>query len=162
MLKEGDKAPDFTLESDEHGQVRLRDLSAKGRTVVIFFYPKDSTPGCTREAQAFSAAKADIEKASAVAVGISRDSVKSHRSFREKYGLTVPLLSDPTHEVHEAYGAWGEKTMYGKKVLGAIRSTFVVRDGRILAVFPKVKVDGHVDEVLEALRRRPKSATSSS
>ncbi len=152
MLKEGDKAPDFTLESDEHGPVRLRDLQAKGRTVVLFFYPKDSTPGCTREAQAFGAAKRDIERAGAVAVGISRDSIKSHASFREKYGLKVTLLSDPTHEVLEAYGAWGEKTMYGKKILGTIRSTFVVRGGRIVAVFPKVKVDGHVDEVLAALR----------
>lgn len=156
MLKEGDKAPNFTLESDEGGEVGLSELAKKDRTLVLFFYPKDSTPGCTREAQAFSAAKKAIEKAGGTVCGISRDSIASHKKFREKYGLTVTLLSDPTHEVHEAYGAWGEKTMYGKKIVGAIRSTFLIRNGRIEAVFPKVKVDGHVDEVLEALQASAK------
>lgn len=151
MLKEGDKAPDFSLETQDGKRASLRDLAPAGKTLVLFFYPKDSTPGCTREAQAFTASRKAIEKAGGVIAGISRDSVKSHNSFRDKFDLDVTLLSDPERKAHEAYGAWGEKTMYGKKVLGAIRSTFLIKDGKIVRVFPTVKVDGHADQVLAAL-----------
>ena len=97
---------------------------------MLFFYPKDSTPGCTRECQGFTESRKAIEKAGGVVVGVSRDSVKSHNSFTDKFGLDLPLLSDPEKILHEGFGAWGEKTMYGKKVLGTIRSTFFVKDGR--------------------------------
>ena len=153
MIKEGDKAPDFSLETvfadDSRDRISLKDF--KDKTLVLFFYPKDSTPGCTREAQAFSAARAALETAGAAVVGVSRDSVKSHCSFRDKYGLSIPLAADPDASVHRAYGAWGDKTMYGKKVTGCIRSTFLVHNGRVVKVFPNVKVDGHADEVLQAI-----------
>jgi peroxiredoxin Q/BCP len=129
----------------------LSELTPSGKTLVLFFYPKDSTPGCTREAQAFTASKKAIEKAGGVVVGVSRDSVKSHGSFRDKYGLAVPLVSDPERKLHEGFGAWGEKVMYGKKILGTIRSTFLVKDGVVVKAWPSVKVDGHVEKVLEAL-----------
>ena len=149
MLKEGDKAPDFSLDSDSGKKVSLKDFA--GKTLVLYFYPKDDTPGCTREAQAFEAAKAKFAKAGAAVVGVSRDSVASHCKFRDKYGLSFPLLADPDRKVHEAYGAWGEKVMYGKKVLGAIRSTFVIQGGKIVKAFPTVKVDGHSDAVLAVI-----------
>lgn len=149
MLKEGDKAPSFNLESDAGGRVGLKDFAKK--TLVLYFYPRDSTSGCTRQAQAFTAQSRAIEAAGAVVVGVSRDSVKSHHSFRQKYDLGVILLSDPDRTVHEAYGVWGTKTMYGKKVEGVIRTTFIVKNGTIVRVFPNVKVDGHADAVLDAL-----------
>ena len=158
MLQAGDKAPDFTLETDSGKRVSLGDVA--GKTLVLYFYPKDSTPGCTREAQAFSAARKAIEKAGGAVLGVSRDSVKSHCSFRDKYGLSIPLASDPELSAHEAYGAWGEKVMYGRKVLGCIRSTFLVRDGRVVRVFPSVKVDGHADAVLAALGGNAGSAAA--
>ncbi len=160
MLKEGDKVPAGLLrtsfESVVPGQepgatFSLADLTPAGKALLVFFYPKDSTPGCTREAQGFTASKKAIEKAGAVVVGVSRDSVKSHCSFRDKFGLAVPLLSDPERLLHEGFGAWGEKTMYGKKVLGAIRSTFLVKDGKIAQAWPNVKVDTHIEQVLAAL-----------
>ena len=153
MLKEGDKAPDFSLETvnpdDTRNRVSLKDF--KDKTLVLYFYPKDSTPGCTREAQAFSAARAALETAGAAVIGVSRDSVKSHCSFRDKYGLSIPLASDADLAAHKAYGAWGEKTMYGKKITGCIRSTFLVHNGRVVKVWPSVKVDGHADQVLQAI-----------
>jgi thioredoxin-dependent peroxiredoxin len=149
VIKEGAKAPDFSLETDAGNRVSLKDFADK--TLVLYFYPKDSTPGCTREAQAFSAARAALETAGAAVIGVSRDSVKSHCSFRDKYGLSIPLASDADLAAHKAYGAWGEKTMYGKKVTGCIRSTFLVHNGRVVKVFPNVKVDGHADEVLQAI-----------
>jgi peroxiredoxin Q/BCP len=156
MLKEGAKAPSFDLDSDGGEKVSLASLiedGGHGRYAVVYFYPKDSTPGCTREAQGFSAAAKQIAKLGASVVGVSKDSVKSHCSFRDKYELTIPLLSDPDLKVHKAYGAYGEKTMYGKKVLGTIRSTFIVApDGKVARVFPSVKVDGHVDKVIEVLK----------
>jgi peroxiredoxin Q/BCP len=160
-MKEGDKVPSGLLHTsfeavvDSEGApctVALADLVPKGKTLVLFFYPKDSTPGCTREAQAFSTAKRTIEKLGGVVVGVSRDSAKSHTSFRAKYELDIPLLSDPDRILHEGFGAWGEKTMYGKTVLGAIRSTFLIKDGKVLRAWSKVKVDGHVDDVVAALR----------
>lgn len=149
MIKEGDKAPDFSLETDSGARISLQDF--KDKTLVLYFYPKDSTPGCTRQAQAFSAASRAIEMAGGAVVGISRDSVKSHCSFRDKFGLSIPLASDPDLKAHKAYGAWGDKMMYGKKVTGCVRSTFLVHNGRIVKVYPSVKVDGHADEVLQAI-----------
>lgn len=153
MLKEGDKAPNFSLDTvfpdDSQRRISLADFA--DQTLVLYFYPKDSTPGCTREGQAFSAAKRAFEKAGATVVGVSRDSLKSHCSFRDKFGLSIPLATDPDLKAHQAYGAWGEKTMYGKKILGCIRSTFVIQGGRIARVFPSVKVDGHADAVLDAI-----------
>ena len=150
MLKEGDKAPAFDLQSDAGQAVKLSSYA--GKKLVLYFYPRDNTPGCTREAIAFSAALSRLAAAGAAVAGVSRDSVKSHGSFRDKHELRIPLLSDPDLAVHKAYGAWGEKTMYGKKVEGTIRSTFVIGpDGKIAKVYPSVKVDGHVDQVLAFL-----------
>lgn len=164
VLKEGDKVPAAVLrgsfDTDSGKKVALADLAPAGKTLVLYFYPKDSTPGCTREGQAFTAKRRDIEKAGGVVVGVSRDSVKSHATFRDRCGLGIPLLSDPDRVLHEAFGAWGEKVMYGKKVLGAIRSTFLVRDGKVVRVWPSVKVDGHAEQVLEALGAAAKPAAS--
>ncbi len=160
MLKEGDKAPAFNLESDAGGKVRLSDFAKQ--TLVLYFYPRDNTPGCTREAQAFAAAKRAIETAGGAVVGVSRDSLKSHQSFREKCNLgNLTLLSDPDLSVHKAYGAWGTKTMYGKKVEGVLRSTFLIKNGQIALVFPNVKVDGHVDQVLQAIGELSSGGASS-
>ena len=149
-LKEGQKAPDFTLASSEGGEVRLRDLA--GRPVVVYFYPKDDTPGCTREACAFRDDYAKLKKTGVVLLGISPDSVSSHQGFRDKYKLPFPLLADSDKAVAKKYGAWGEKVLYGKKMVGMIRSTFVIdKDGVIRKVFPRVRVDGHSEKVLEAL-----------
>lgn len=151
MLHEGDAAPKLTLEADDGAKVSLADFS--GQTLVLYFYPKDNTPGCTREAQGFSAAIKNFTKAGARVVGISKDSTKSHARFRDKYELGFTLLSDPDLTAHNAFGAYGEKMMYGKKVMGTIRSTFIIgKKGKIVRVFPKVKVDGHVDEVLAAVK----------
>jgi len=150
MLKEGDKAPAFKLPSVEGGDVGLKDFA--GKTVVLYFYPKDDTPGCTREACAFRDSQAALKKAGAVVLGVSPDSVESHQKFRGKYKLNFPLLADADKSVAKKYGAWGEKVMYGKKVTGMIRSTFVIDgDGVVRKVFPRVKVDGHADKVLEAV-----------
>jgi peroxiredoxin Q/BCP len=162
VLKEGDKVPSALLRTsfdvlvpgaggDAGRTVSLGELAPPEKTLVLFFYPKDSTPGCTREAQGFTASKKAIEKAGGVVVGVSRDSVKSHCSFRDKFGVAIPLVSDPDRLLHEGFGAWGEKVMYGKKVLGAIRSTFLIKNGVVQKVWPSVKVDGHVDLVLAAL-----------
>jgi peroxiredoxin Q/BCP len=150
MLKEGDKAPAFKLPSVEGGDVSLKDFA--GKTVVLYFYPKDDTPGCTREACAFRDSQAALKKAGAVVLGVSPDSVESHQKFRAKYKLNFPLLADADKSVAKKYGAYGEKVMYGKKVTGMIRSTFVIGgDGVVRKVFPRVKVDGHSDKVLEAV-----------
>jgi peroxiredoxin Q/BCP len=151
MVKEGAKAPSFRLESTEGGEVSLADFA--GKTVVLYFYPKDDTPGCTREACAFRDSQAAIKKAGAVVLGVSPDSVASHEKFRGKYKLNFPLLADPDKAVAKKYGAFGEKVMYGKKVTGMIRSTFVIDGaGVVRKVFPRVKVDGHADKVLEAVK----------
>lgn len=150
MLEEGEKAPPFSLPSDGGETVALEDYL--GKQVVVYFYPRDMTPGCTTEALDFTAAQGDLEKKNAVVLGISKDSVQSHEKFRDKHRLNFPLLSDPEGEVLEKYGAWGEKNMYGKKSMGIIRTTVVVDEtGTIKKVFPKVRVKGHVDKVLEVL-----------
>lgn len=150
MLESGRKAPAFTLDSSTGSPVSLKDLA--GKWVILYFYPRDLTPGCTMEAQAFQAALPKLTKKNAVVLGVSRDSLKSHDKFAEKCGLAFPLLSDPDAKVIKAYGAWGEKVLYGKKSEGILRSTVLIApDGKIARVFPKVKVAGHVDEVLAAL-----------
>ena len=150
MLKEGRKAPAFNLESSDGGKLALKDLA--GKTVVLFFYPKDNTAGCTTEAQGFRDAKAELEARGAIAVGVSKDSIASHEKFRDKHELNFPLLSDPDGQVIEKYEAWGEKNNYGKKYMGIIRTTVVVGpDGKVAKVFPKVRVKGHVEAVVAAL-----------
>lgn len=150
MIKEGGKAPDFNLPSDSGGTISLKDF--KGRTVVLYFYPKDATSGCTQEAIGFRDALPKFKRKGAVVLGVSRDSVASHLKFREKQALNFPLLSDETGEVCARYGVWVEKSMYGRKYMGIERTTVVIdADGRVAKIFPKVKVTGHVAEVLAAL-----------
>ena len=152
MIEEGRKAPEFALPSSEGGEVRLKDL--KGRTVVLYFYPKDDTPGCTREACAFRDSQAALKKKGVVVLGVSGDSLASHDKFKAKYKLNFPLLSDPDKAVAKKYGAWGEKVLYGRKTVGMIRSTFVIDGGGVVRkVFPRVKVDGHAEQVLEAVSK---------
>ncbi|MFZ2019433.1 MAG: thioredoxin-dependent thiol peroxidase [Methyloceanibacter sp.] len=148
-IKVGDKAPDFTLPSDGGGKVSLKAL--KGKAVVLYFYPKDDTSGCTAEACAFRDALPDFSKVKAAVIGISRDSVASHDKFKTKYSLPFPLASDEDGKVCEAYGTWVEKSMYGRKYMGIERATFLV-DGKGVTrhVWRKVKVPGHATEVLEA------------
>jgi len=148
--KVGSPAPRFSLPSDAGTDVALGDL--KGKWVVLYFYPKDHTPGCTREAIGFEGAAAALKKKGAVVLGVSRDSIATHCSFKEKQGLRFPLLSDPTLEVHKLYGAFGDKMMYGKKITGVLRTTALIRpDGTLAKLFSNVKVDGHVDAVLKAI-----------
>jgi peroxiredoxin Q/BCP len=150
-LKEGDKAPVFKLESDAGDQVSLSDF--KGKTVVLYFYPKDMTSGCTQESCDFRDSHAVFKKNSAVILGVSKDSIESHKKFKDKYSLPFPLLSDPTGKMLEAYGVWKEKSMYGRKYMGIERTTFVIGpDGKIVKIYPKVKVTGHVEEVAAAVR----------
>jgi peroxiredoxin Q/BCP len=150
-LQVGRKAPSFKLPSSTGGEVKLSDY--KGQVVVLYFYPKDNTPGCTMEAHDFQAALPALKKLGAVVLGVSKDSIASHEKFAGKCSLTFPLLSDPDAEVIDAYGAWGEKNMYGKKITGILRTTVVIDgDGKVAHVFPGVRVKGHVDAVLEAVR----------
>lgn len=150
-LEEGTKAPAFTLVADDGSKVKLSDL--KGSPVVLYFYPADDTPGCTREACAFRDRSAELTKLSAKVLGVSPDDVASHVKFRDKFSLNFPLLADPDHAVAEKFGAWREKNMYGKKRMGIARSTFLIgSDGVIQKVWRSVKVDGHDEKVLEALR----------
>jgi len=150
-IEPGGRAPAFTLTADDGSKVRLTDL--KGHLVVVYFYPRDDTPGCTREACAFRDQQAELKKLGAQVLGISTDSTESHGRFRDKFKLNFPLLSDPNHAVAEKYGAWREKNMYGKKSMGLQRSTYLIdADGKVAKVWKAVKVDGHDDEVLAALR----------
>ncbi len=149
-IEEGEAAPDFTLQADDGREVRLSQL--RGKPVVLYFYPKDDTPGCTKEACAFRDRRDEIAAAGAVVLGVSPDDVASHRRFRDKFALNFPLLADPDHRVAEAYGAWGEKTLYGKTAMGIRRSTFLIdREGKVRRAWKKVSVDGHDEEVLSAL-----------
>ena len=151
MLKAGDPAPDFTLVSDGGQEVSLSDY--RGQKVVLYFYPKDDTPGCTAEACAFRDDHSDIVAAGAAVLGVSPDTIKSHDKFKAKYNLPFALLSDPDHQVADMYGAWGEKKMFGKSYEGILRSTFIVdEEGKIVKVFPKVTPKDHSREVLAALQ----------
>lgn len=151
MIEEGAKAPAFNLKDQDGKTVKLSDFA--GKQVVLYFYPKDMTPGCTTEACDFRDNNAKLQKAGAVVLGVSPDSEKSHQKFIAKHELTFPLLVDADHAVAEKYGAWGEKSLYGRKFMGIIRSTFLIGpDGKVKKVWPKVKVAGHVDEVLAAVK----------
>ena len=150
-LTVGAPAPDFTLPTDGGGSVTLSEL--RGKPVVLYFYPKDDTPGCTTEACDFRDAEPDFSGASAVVIGISKDTVAKHDKFKAKHGLTFPLASDADGDVCERYGVWKEKSMYGKTFLGIERTTVLVAaDGTVARVWPKVKVKGHAAEVLEAVK----------
>ncbi len=150
MLNVGDKAPAFSLPSDSGDHVSLKDLL--GQTLVLYFYPRADTPGCTSEANQFRDAKKELERLGARVVGISGDSVEALVKFRDKYKLNFPLLGDTDHKTLEGYGVWQEKNMYGRKVKGIVRTTYIVgTDGKVKNVFPRVKVEGHIQEVLKAL-----------
>lgn len=148
----GSSAPDFDLPADDGSRVRLSDL--RGKPVILYFYPRDQTPGCTTEACDLRDRREAWQTAGAEVLGVSGDTLASHVKFRQRYELPFRLLSDPDHTVMGAYGAWGEKVLYGKHTVGVIRSTFLIdREGRIAAVWPKVTVAGHIDAVLEALTK---------
>jgi len=152
----GAVAPAFSLPSDAGDSVSLSDY--RGKWVVVYFYPKDHTPGCTREAIDFQAAGVTFSDEGAAVLGISRDTIASHCSFKAKQGLKFPLLSDPSAEVHRLYGAYGEKVMYGRSMIGALRTTALIRpDGTLARLFQRVRVDGHADAVLAAIREEKKS-----
>ncbi len=156
MIEVGKKAPAFELESSDGGKVKLSDFA--GKPVIVYFYPRDNTPGCTVEAQDFTKAHAAIKKAGGVVLGVSKDSIASHEKFRDKFDLSFPLLTDPDAKMMAAYDAWGEKSMYGKKMVGIIRSTVLIgADGKVKQHWPKVKVAGHVDAVVAALKALPKA-----
>lgn len=150
-LAAGGKAPAFSLQGDDGGKIALRDF--RGRKLVLYFYPKANTSGCTREAQAFSALQRRFAAANTAVLGVSADPVKALEAFKTKYGLKIPLASDPDHKMLQAYGVWGEKSMYGRTHFGIFRTTFLIdADGRIARIWPKVKVDGHAEEVLAAAK----------
>ena len=151
MLEINSIAPDFTLQDKDGNDVRLSDFA--GKRVVLYFYPRDNTPGCSRQACAFAAAYDGFRELDVVVIGVSKDSVASHQRFAEKYNLPFILLSDPEHQVIEAFGAWQEKKNYGKVSMGTVRCTYVIGpDGRIEKVMPKVKPDTNAAEILEYLR----------
>ena len=151
MLETGTMAPEFTLPDKDGRPVSLSDF--RGKKVVVYFYPKDSTPGCTRQACAFAAAWEEFRKRNAVVIGISKDSQASHQKFAEKNGLTFLLLSDPERQAIEAYGVWQEKKLYGKTSMGVVRTTFLIdEEGRIQSVMPKVKPDTNAADVLALLQ----------
>ena len=148
----GKRAPAFSLPNQDGEQIKLADYKGE-QLVVLYFYPRDDTPGCTTEAIDFSKALPRLKRLGAVVLGVSADGAESHRKFRKKHKLKVELLTDADHKVMEKYGAWGEKVLYGKKSLGVIRSTVLIgQDGKVVRHWPKVRVKGHVDEVLEAVR----------
>ena len=151
MLSVGDKAPAFSLNDADGNKVKLSDF--KGKKVVLYFYPKDLTPGCTIEACAFRDDIGAYKKLGAVVLGVSADTEKLHQKFREKHDLNFPLLADVNRELSEKYGAWQEKSMYGKKYWGIARITYIIdENGKIAKVWPKVKASGHSQEVIEALK----------
>lgn len=151
-IEEGANAPAFTLTADDGQKVRLSEL--KGSPVVLYFYPKDDTPGCTKQACAFRDAESKLKKLGATVLGVSPDDVESHGKFRDKFSLNFPLLADPGHKVAEKYGAWREKNLYGKKSMGIQRSTFLIDPaGKVAKLWKRVKVDGHDEQVLAALEK---------
>jgi len=150
MLKTGDKAVDFKLNDDTGKEISLETY--KGKKIVLYFYPKDNTPGCTIEAKGFKDVYDEILDTGAVVVGVSPDGLDSHCKFRDKFELPFHLLSDPLHTLADAYGSWGEKSMYGKKYMGIIRSTFIIDENQVIShAFPKVSPKTHADEILKAL-----------
>ena len=154
MLKEGDKAPSFNMPTNKGENVSLSKL--KGQKIVLYFYPRDDTPGCTKEACGFRDDLSKYKRAGAVVIGVSRDSIESHEKFVKKFNLNFTLASDKDGDVCEKYDAWRLKNMYGKEYMGIGRSTFLIdTKGKINKIWPKVKVDGHVDEVLKAVKECP-------
>jgi peroxiredoxin Q/BCP len=150
-IKEGSKAPDFELENNSGEDIRLSDF--KGHNVVLYFYPKDNTPGCTKEACSFQAARSKLEKMNAIVIGVSPDSAASHSKFSDRYGLKFHLLCDEDKKVLRQYGVWQRKTFLGKSYMGVVRTTVVIdAQGKIRKIFPKVSVDGHTEEVMNVLR----------
>jgi peroxiredoxin Q/BCP len=153
-IEPGVKAPAFTATTDSGKKIKLSDF--KGKLVVLYFYPKDDTPGCTKEACAFRDANDALQERGAVVLGVSPDDEKSHAKFRDKFSLNFPLLADPDHAIADAYGAWREKNMYGKKSMGVQRSTYLIdKDGKVAKVWKRVSVDGHDVAVLEAIDSLP-------
>jgi peroxiredoxin Q/BCP len=151
MLEEGKKAPAFTLPNADGKKISLKDFN--GKKIVLYFYPKDMTSGCTQEACDFRDAFPDFSKVNAVVLGVSPDPVNSHKKFVDKHKLPFELLSDENKEVVEKYGVWKEKSMYGKKYMGVERTTVIIdENGKVKKIFPKVKVNGHVEEVLQAIK----------
>ncbi len=151
MLKEGDKAPDFTAKDDSGNKIALKDF--RGKKVVLYFYPKDNTSGCTKEACNFRDNMGRVKRKDAVVLGVSPDGEKSHTKFKEKFDLNFPLIVDEDKKIVNAYGVWQEKSLYGRKFMGVVRTTFIIDEkGKISKIFSKVKVEGHVDQVLEALK----------
>jgi peroxiredoxin Q/BCP len=152
MLKEGDKAPDFTLPATGGNTVSLSDFRGQ-KNVVLYFYPKDNSSGCSKEATSFRDLMPEFEKADAVVLGVSADSLESHEKFARDYSLPFPLLSDESKEVSTAYGVFKEKNMYGRKVMGIERTTLVIdKEGVIRKIWPKVKVEGHAEQVLDFVK----------
>lgn len=150
MLKSGDKAPDFSLQSDTGEKINLKDL--KGKKVILYFYPKDNTSGCTKEACYFRDSIKTFNKKNAVIIGVSRDSTESHRKFKSKYELPFTLLSDESADILKKYGVWKEKSMYGRKYMGIERTTFIINEkGLIEKIFNKVKVNGHIEELIKSI-----------
>ena len=150
-IEEGKKAPAFTLHADDGSKVKLSEL--KGNPVVLYFYPRDDTPGCTKEACAFRDRQDEIKALGAQVFGVSPDTVESHVKFRDKFSLNFPLLADPDHAMADKYGAWREKNMYGKKSMGIQRSTYLIdADGKVAKLWKRVKVDGHDQQVIDALK----------
>ena len=150
-IEPGKNAPDFTLQADDGAKIKLSSL--KGSPVVLYFYPKDDTPGCTKEACAFRDQKSALTKLGAKLLGVSADDVESHVKFRDKFKLNFPLLADKDHKVAEKYGAWREKNLYGKKSMGIQRSTYLIdADGKVAQVWKKVQVDGHDADVIAAIK----------
>lgn len=150
-LKQGDIAPDFTLPTDNEGEITLSQF--KGQKVVLYFYPKDDTPGCTKESCGFNDNLSALNKMNVQVIGLSKCSVKKHNKFKEKYGLNFPLASDKNNNVCEDYDVWGEKSMFGKKYMGITRTTLLIdEDGKIAHIWRKVKVAGHVDEVMDTIK----------
>ena len=150
MINEGDKAPAITVTASDGSSV---DLASPGQPLVLYFYPKDDTSGCTREAQDFTALAGDFSEAGARVVGVSRDPMKSHEKFIGKYDLAVPLVSDQDGGISEAFGTWVQKSMYGRKYMGMERATYLIgADGKVARAWRKVKVPGHAEEVLKAVR----------
>jgi thioredoxin-dependent peroxiredoxin len=155
--KIGAKAPDITLPSDGGGTVSLKDY--KGQKVLVYFYPKDDTPGCTAESCSLSENLSKLNKLNCAVIGISKNSVKDHDKFKKKFNLKFPLASDEEGDVCERYGVWAEKSMMGRKYMGILRTTFLIdEEGKIEQVWENVKVDGHTDEILEALKESKKAA----
>ncbi len=150
MLKSGDVAPDFELQTDTGDLLRLSEL--RGKKVILYFYPKDNTPGCAEEAVEFRDRSRDISREGAVVLGVSPDGVKSHQKFKTKYELPFTLLSDPDHAVANVYGAWGEKKLYGKTFVGVLRTTYVIdEEGVIESICLKVRPKGHAEQILQIL-----------